>query len=177
MSDWLRFNKGMCSEHFTNSISPLQMKRKFFRVHLTKQVKTCFRIRFPFNFVFLNSENQDFFFDWSLFFHLEVRFLRVCKDFSIHPKRKHNITPHRCNPLFTFFQKHCNEFKFAHFHFASFLLKSFSYLNNGFFQALASFFLQECPFLKESFFRLERSKLMKIDFFSNSSEYVFKFIH
>ena len=54
----------MCSEHFTNSISPLQMKRKFFRVHLPKQVKTCLRIRFPFNFAFLNSENQDFFFDW-----------------------------------------------------------------------------------------------------------------
>ena len=77
-----------------------------------------------------------------------------------------------------FFQKHCNEFlfKFAHFHFASFLLKSFLYLNNGFLQALESFFAR-MPSFERIVFRLERSELMKMNFFSNSSEYVFKFIH
>ena len=52
-----------------------------------------------------------------------------------------------------FFQKHCNEFlfKFAHFHFATFLLKSFLYLNNGFLQALESFFCKNALVWKNRF--------------------------
>ena len=101
------------------------------------------------------------------------------KDFSIYPNRKLNITPHRSYPQFTFFfitlqwipVQICT-FSFRHFSPEKLLLPQ-----QWFLSSFGKFFLQECPFLKESFFRLERSKLMKIDFFSNRSEYVFKFIH
>ena len=109
---------------------------------------------FPFQFCIFEFRKSRFLFLLISFLNKEVKFLRVCKDFSIYPNRKLNITPHRSiNPLFSFF-KHClmnSPFKFAHFHFASFLLKSFLNLNNGFLQALASFFLQECPFWKNRF--------------------------